>query len=92
MPKYLIEVSHKNSKKACDTVVSVFQSTGSHFLTNANFGCHDDVHKAWIIAEVDTKVEARRIVPPAFRDDAKVVKVDKLAMEKIDDYKKMHKK
>jgi len=91
MPRYLIEVPHRNSKKSCDLSVSIFKSTGSHFLTNADFGCHDNVHKAWIKVEVDSKEEARRIVPPPLRENAKVIRVEKLVLEEIEKYKKLHK-
>lgn len=73
MPKYLIEVPHGETKEACERAVRTFMTTGSHFVTNADWGCHDDVHKAWITAEVDSKQEALNILPPAFRKDATVV-------------------
>ncbi len=75
MPKYLIEVSHEGTKEAiaCERAVAVFLSTGSHFLANADWGCADEVHKAWIIAEMDSREDALTIVPPAFRRDARVI-------------------
>ena len=84
MPRYLIEVPHQNTKAACDLAVKVFKSTGSHFLTNADFGCPDGIHKAWINISVSNKREALFIVPPPFRDKAKVIRVKKFALEKID--------
>ena len=91
MPRYLIEVPHTNSKKSCDLAVSIFKSTGSHFLTNADFGCHSGIHKAWINVELDSKEEAKRIVPPPFREKAKIIRIDKLVLEEIEKYKKIHK-
>jgi len=32
----------------------------------------DGEHKAWLIVEVDTKEDARRILPPAFRSQPDV--------------------
>jgi hypothetical protein len=77
MPRFLIEVPHENNKEACDRAVQVFLQTGSHFMTNADWGCSDGEHKAWFVAEVATKEEARQILPPAFRLKAKVVEVRK---------------
>lgn len=84
MPRFLLEVPHENSKKSCDLSVKIFKSTGSHFLTNADFGCLDNVHKAWINIEAKSKSEAARVVPPTFRNKTKVIKINKFALEKVD--------
>lgn len=91
MPRYLIEVSHENKKQACDQAVRVFQMTGSHFLTNADWGCSDDVHKAWIMADLDKKEEALLIVPPSFRQKAKVITLHKYAFGSVKESFKHHK-
>ena len=41
-------------------------------------------HSAWIIVEADNKEEARYVVPPAFRADAKIIGLNKLTMEQIE--------
>ena len=69
---------------ACARVVDVFLRTGSHFLSNADWGCKDGVHKAWIVVDVDTREEARSVVPPAFRDRATVVKLNAFTIEEIE--------
>jgi len=51
MEKYLIEVPHEATKAACVNAVRVFLQTGSHFLANADWGCHDGEHKAWLLVE-----------------------------------------
>ena len=76
MPKFLIEVPHGETKEACERAVAVFLATGSHFVANAEWGCSDNVHKAWIIAELDNKQEAVSILPPAFRKDTTVVQLE----------------
>jgi hypothetical protein len=53
-------------------VVQVFLATGSHFLTHADWGCEDGVHSAWMIVDADSKEDARSIVPPQYRKDAKI--------------------
>jgi hypothetical protein len=84
MPKFLIEVPHDATIQACAHVAQVFLSSGSHFLTNADWGCADGQHYAWLIVDVDSKDEARAIVPPAFRAEAKVVGLNKFSMEQVD--------
>ena len=84
MPRYLIEVSHEARKEACDRAVQVFLQTGSHFMTNADWGCSDGEHKAWFVAEVGTKEEARQILPPAFRLQAKIVELKKFTLADVD--------
>ena len=49
--------------------------TGSHFLTHADWGCLDGEHKAWIVADVPTKDDAKMILPPAFRSVAKIIRL-----------------
>jgi hypothetical protein len=84
MPRFLIEVPHDSDTVTCARAVQVFLATGSHFLTNADWGCRDGDHRAIIVAEVDSKDEARAIVPVAFRKDAKVVRVGKFTMAQIE--------
>jgi len=84
MPRFLIEVPHDSDTVTCARVVQVFLKTGSHFLTNADWGCRDGDHRAFIIAEVDSHEEARMIVPVAFRASAKVVRIGKFKPEQIE--------
>jgi len=90
MPKFLIEVPHEAEVLACANVVRVFLASGSHFLTNAEWGCADGEHCAWIIVDVDSKEDARAIVPPAFRRDARIVGLNRFSMEHIDGIIRQH--
>src|SRR5262245_59547121 len=83
MPKFLIEVPHEANRVQCARTVAVFLNTGSHFLTHADWGCKDGEHKAWFTADVESKDEARAIVPPGLRSQAKVVQLNAFAMEEI---------
>lgn len=84
MPRFLIEVRHDSDTVTCARVVQVFLATGSHFLTNADWGCRDGDHRAIIIAELDSHDEARAIVPVAFRSQARVVRLGKFTTEQIE--------
>lgn len=90
MGKFLVEVPHEEEVLACARVVEIFLKSGSHFVTNADWGCRDGEHKAWILVDVDNKEEARRILPPAFRSQAKIVNLCKFSMEEIDDIISKH--
>ncbi len=79
MPRFLVEVPHDNTKEACDRAIALFQATGSHFVTNADWGCGDNVHNAWFVAEVDSREEALSLLPPLFRRVAKVIALEKLS-------------
>jgi len=84
MPKYLIEVPHDADALACARVAQVFLASGSHFLTNAEWGCIDGVHSAWMIVEVDSKPDALAILPPAFRADARIVRVTRFRLADVE--------
>ena len=84
MSKFLIEVPHKDNKAECARVVELFLTTGSHFLKQADWGCMDGEHKAWIIADVENKEEARHMLPPIFRDRAKIVSLNKFTLDDIE--------
>jgi hypothetical protein len=85
MARFLIEVPHEAELEACARVVQVFLKSGSHFLTHADWGCRDGEHKAWIIADAENKEEACRIVPPAFRSEAKVTALNYFTLAEIDE-------
>jgi hypothetical protein len=84
VPKFLIEVPHDSDTVECARVVHVFLSTGSHFLTNADWGCQDGVHCAWMIVDVPDKTAASMILPPAYRSQARIVKLTRFRIENIE--------
>lgn len=90
MPKFFIEVPHAADPVACARVVQVFLQTGSHFLTHAEWGCADGEHKAWFILDANNKEEARCVVPPMFRPEAKVVQLNTFTLEEIDAMLQQH--
>ena len=84
MSRFLIEVPHEAEESACIKAVRVFLQSGSHFLTNAEYGCKDGEHKAWIIVDVDSKAEAHNIVPPAYRETAKITQLHMFTVDDVD--------
>jgi hypothetical protein len=90
MPRFLIEVPHEAATVACARVVDLFLKTGSHFLSNADWGCKDGVHSAWLTVDVDSKDEARGIIPPALRPQARVVQLNGFSVKEIDEILRGH--
>ncbi len=83
MARFLIEVPHDADVAGCARVVDTFLKTGSHFLSNADWGCHDGQHKAWLVVDVADKDEARHILPPQFRASARIVALNKFTLDEI---------
>jgi hypothetical protein len=90
MARFLIEVPHEAEKRECARAVQILLRTGSHFLTHAEWGCLDGVHKGWMIMELQSKEEARSILPPAYRSQAKIVELNKFTMEEIEEILRHH--
>ena len=85
MAKFLIEVPHEPEAKACALAAKILQSTGSHYLTNADWGCYDDVHKSWITVDVESKQEAKMILPVPLRNNATIVQLNKFSKKEIEE-------
>ena len=90
MQKFLIEVPHSSDSVECARAVHVFLTTGSHFLTHAEWGCLDGVHSAWMIVEVESKAEALGIVPPAFRSGTRIVGLNRFSLPTIEAFLRRH--
>jgi hypothetical protein len=83
MARFLIEVPHESEIVACARAAKVLLESGSHFLTHADFGCCDGIHKAWLVVDVDSKEEARNMLPPAYRRQASVVQLCKFGLDEL---------
>ena len=90
MARFLLEVPHESGVVACARANKLLLETGSHFLTHADFGCNDGVHKAWIVVDVSSKEEARNMLPPAYRRQATVVGLSKFGIKELDELIRHH--
>jgi hypothetical protein len=90
MTKFLIEVPHDPEVVACAQAVQIFLQTGSHFLTNADWGCADGEHYAWLTLEVESKEDARSVLPSSFRSQARIVRLNKYTMQEIEEVLRDH--
>ena len=91
MSRFLIELDHDPEGVACAHFVKLMLTSGSHFLTHADWGCQDGVHSGWIIVEVDSKEDARAILPPPFRSQVKIVKLNYFTVAQMDAVINCHK-
>jgi len=90
LARYLIEVSHEADEKACAVAIEILLRTGSHYLTNAEWGCMDGDHRGWIIVEADSREEARSVLPPLYRPQARIVKLNRFSLDEIDEILRHH--
>ncbi len=90
MEKFLIEVPHEETESECINAVRIFYQTGSHFLTNAEWGCEDGEHKAWLLVDVENKDQARQILPSAFRSKAKIIRIKKFTRQEMEELIRVH--
>lgn len=81
MGRYLIEVAHEADKEACNRAIKTLLSIGSHYLTNSDWGCTDGEHKSWMIVDIDSKEDALLIVPPEYRNDTRVISLEKFTLD-----------
>jgi len=90
MPRFYIEIPHEADKLACLKAIKVLKETGSHFLMNAEYGCLDGDHAARLIVELDEKEEALMMVPRAYRENARVIKLSSFDLDKVDRALELH--
>lgn len=90
MDRFLIEVPHEEDVVSCARIIKTFLQTGSHYLTNADWGCEDGDHRGFMIVEAGDREEARLIVPPPHRDRALVIRLTKFTPEEIDELLEQH--
>jgi replicative superfamily II helicase len=90
MARFLIESTHESERMACARAIQIFLKSGSHFVTNAEWGCGDGDHRAWIIVDVPTREDARQIVPPAYRSRAKIIALNRFTLQEIEEMLRTH--
>ena len=48
-----------------------------------DWGCDDGIHCGWLVVELDSHDEVMRAVPPAFRQQARIIKLNRYTAEEI---------
>ena len=83
MTRYLIEISHDDEHDACVKALHAIMQYGSHFFTQADWGCKSGVHSGWLIVECDDCDQALQMLPPDYRQNARVVELNRFTKEQI---------
>lgn len=73
MNRYLIETPH--AEKDCLDLIKLINSSG--YLVHFDWGCMAGVHTGWAIIEAENEPQARLVVPPLVRGQARVIKLNK---------------
>ena len=81
MARYLIESPHTGDE--CLLVLDWILAQGSMLLTKYEFCCMDEDHTGYLLIEVPSKEDARRLVPPNIRNKARIVELQKFTPEEI---------
>ena len=84
MSRFLIEIPHSSEHEGCVRSLAAIANYGSHLVTQCDFGCEDGVHCGYLIVDVESRDEARHMVPPPYRVDARVTKLRKWTREQIE--------
>ncbi|HEX9797997.1 MAG TPA: hypothetical protein VGA52_13525 [Anaerolineales bacterium] len=87
MPRFLVEVPHEATLEACELALRRFLESGSHFLTNADWGCADETHKAWMVVDMESKAAVHMMLPAVDRQRATVVELERFDPQ---DLEKLH--
>ena len=90
MERFLIEVPHEAEQQTCIKAVKIFMETGSYFMTHADYGSEDNERKAWIIVELEDKATAWAVVPPAYRAQAKIIKLTTYTFSDLQEVMERH--
>ncbi len=73
MEQFLIETSHR--EEHCLDVVQLINAQG--YLAHFDWGCPRGVHTGWAVIAAESEAEARLVLPPLVRGEARVVRVSK---------------
>jgi hypothetical protein len=84
MEKYLIEVKHGGDKSSCLLAIKTFLASRSRYVSSVEWGCLEGEQKAWLIIKAENKETAMRILPSAYRQNAKITEIHKLTLKEID--------
>ncbi len=73
MNRYMVISSH--TAEDCRRAVKYFAEFHAGYITHFEWGCKDNDHNAYAIIEADSHEQAILVVPPLFREKAKVIQL-----------------
>lgn len=90
MAKYLIEISHEPDHSGCDRTVADFIDSGASEFAEADWGCLDNEHKAWLVVDAKNRDVVKKLIPPHYRPQATIIQLSKSMIEDYADFKTHH--
>jgi len=85
MEKFLIEIRNGGDTTSCLRSIQSFLSTRTHFVTSVEWGHLEGEHKAWLIIKTGNRADAMRIIPAAYRQNAKITRLHKFTGKEINE-------
>jgi len=85
MEKFLIEIRNGGDRASCLRSIQSFLSSRTHFVTSVEWGCIEGEHKAWLIIKTGNREDAMRIIPAAYRQNAKITRLHKFTEKEINE-------
>jgi hypothetical protein len=89
MDRYMVISEH--TAEDCRQAVKYFAEFHAGYITHFEWGCKDNDHNAYAIIEADSHEQAKMVVPPLFRNKARVIKLTRFYPKKDGD-ENLHKK
>jgi hypothetical protein len=83
MARYMIQTSHDETHSDCKRFEQSLLQAGAHFLANADWGCRDGNHTAWLIIEAVDDNDARLVVPPVMRQSAVITRLSRFDADEL---------
>ena len=83
MARYMIQTWHDETHTDCGRFKQSLLQAGAHFLANAEWGCRDGNHTAWLIIEAKDDKDARLIVPPVMRQSAVITRLSRFDFDEL---------
>lgn len=85
MEKFLIEIKNGGDTASCLRSIQSFLSSRTHFATSVEWGCLEGENKAWLIIKTSNRADAMRIIPAAYRQNAKITQLHKFTGKEINE-------
>jgi len=85
MNKFLIEVKHGGDRSSCLLAIQSFLSSRYHYASSVEWGCIEGEQKAWLIIKTENKETAMRVLPAAYRQNAKITELHKFTIKEINE-------
>jgi hypothetical protein len=81
MAEYMIELRH--TAENCSQILDEMMDYDDELLDMFTWGCKSGEHIGWALVKADNKEEVGEMLPPAIRDMAHIVEVNRFNAEEM---------